>query len=153
MIVASILLAAQTVQTLAPPITEPRPATGWHCSFTDSTGDSFWLKGLFPEAPVGWNPNEGMSTVLEGEAPKPFLGEKMVKAFRSNTEYRNYFLSLAGDKGDRYNFTFSFLRDQNGMVNVTRYDPAALDGQGLLTTFATGHCTSEFRPKSAGASS
>ena len=150
MIALTLLAAAQSIQTLAPPIAEARPATQWSCNFLDSTGASFALKGEFAEAPVGTDPNADLPTVIEGNGPAFLRGKKGYNAFDSLRDARRYQVTSGAPDGANYNLSFLFTRGEEGLAYITRYVPDAATRRGTLSAFATGSCKSTF--KSAGAS-
>jgi len=139
-------LALQSMQTLAPPIEQARPATAWRCSFTDGAGNDFWLKGNFPEAPAGWDPNKGITTAIEGQAPDHLLGTVSVKVFDQTEETRDYFFAKIGADGSRYNFTLLLRDGRTGMATATHYQPDPTTGRGVLSAFAVGRCKAQFAP-------
>jgi hypothetical protein len=149
-IAVSLLAAAQSMQTLAPPIAEARPATGWSCNFLDSAGKSFALKGEFAEAPVGTDPNASLPTVITGTGPAFLTGKQGYNAFDSLRDARRYQVTARSPDGANYNLSFLFMRDEEGLAFITRYVPDAATGRGSLTAYATASCKSNF--KSTGAS-
>jgi hypothetical protein len=149
-IAIALIAAAQTMQTLAPPITEARPATGWSCDFLDSAGNSFALKGEFDEAPVGTDPNADLPTVIGGNGPAFLTGKKGFNAFDSRPDARRYQVTTRSPDGSNYNLSFLFMRDEEGLAYITRYVPNPTTGRGSLTAFATGSCKSTFKPVGAG---
>ena len=151
MIALSALILAPSMVTLAPPIREARPATEWSCDFLDGAGARFKLKGRFAEAPVGSDPNASLPTVIEGDAPADLLGKQGYNAFYSSDDARRYQVSTVAKDGSRYNVSFLFARQEEGLAFITRYVPDPSTGRGLLSTFATGTCSSTFLATGAGA--
>ena len=150
-IAITLMVAAQSMQTLAPPIGEVRPATSWSCDFLDSAGNSFALSGEFAEAPVGTDPNADLPTVIGGKGPAFLTGKQGFNAFDSLRDARRYQVTTRSSDGSNYNLSFLFMRGEEGLAYITRYVPNAATGRGSLTAFATGSCKSTF--KAAGAPS
>ncbi|MEM9311259.1 MAG: hypothetical protein AAGA34_07405 [Pseudomonadota bacterium] len=142
--IEALLLAMQTIEMPAPPIAEPRAATRWQCRFTDTSGENFALLGQFPEAPVGWDPNKGMPTLIEGDAPAYLLGEASVKAFKQTNETRDYFFFKRDADGVRYNFTLVLRDGARSLASATVYRPDPATGRGTLSAFAVGRCSAQF---------
>jgi hypothetical protein len=146
-VIAALILAAQTMVTGAPPITEARPATDWSCDFNDANGARFQLRGAFAEAPVGSDPNAGFATVIEGDGPAPLAGKMQVKAFDSHPDLRSYQVSAYAKDGSSYVMSFGFVPgDGFGLATVTRYVPDAVTKRGTLFAYATGNCRATFHP-------
>jgi hypothetical protein len=147
----AFLTAVQSVVTLAPPIREARPATEWACDFLDTAGANFKLKGRFAEAPVGTDPNAELPTLIEGNGPPDLVGKQGYNAFSSTADARRYQVSTLAKDGSRYNISFLFARQDEGLAFVTRYVPNPSTGRGQLSSFATGTCSSTFLAPGAGA--
>ncbi len=145
-----LMMMMQMMQTVAPPISEARPATSWSCDFLDSAGKSFALKGEFGEAPVGTDPNADLPTEIGGNGPAFLIGKKGFNAFDSLRDARRYQVTARAPDGANYNLNFLFMRGEEGLAYITRYTPNAATGRGSLTAYATGSCKSVF--KSTGAS-
>ena len=153
MIGSMILASLQAMVTLAPPIREVRPATEWTCDFLDAEGASFQLRGRFAEAVVGTDPNRDLPTVIEGDGPAHLLGKQGYNAFWSAADARRYQVSTIAKDGSRFNVSFLFARGEQGLAIVTRYVPNPSTGRGLLSSYATGSCSSTFLATGAGAPS
>ena len=145
--IAAALILAQTVTTLAPLISVPRPATTWSCQYNGADAASFGLNGYFAEAPVGSDPNRSMPTAIKGDGPGFLLGTQSYYAHDSNAQLRRYMVTHSGRDGSNYTLIFNLVNDENaGLATITRYVPDKATGRGKLHAFATGHCSATFHP-------
>lgn len=150
-VTVALMLAAQSITTLAPSIGEARPATGWSCDFLDTKGARFWLKGQFAEAPVGTDPNADLPTVIEGDGPAFLTGRQGYNAFDSLRDARRYQVTARSPEGANYNVSFLFMRGEEGLAYITQYLPNPATGRGTLSAYATGSCKSTFLVAGEGA--
>ena len=138
--IAAILLAQIT--TLAGPRLQSDPATGWKCRYKTLSGEMFELSGLFPEFPKGSPTNSPVATVVMGNGPAVFLGQKPVDAFTPRRGHRVYQISFTVQSGDRYNLNFEFASKGETSVNITHWQSK----EQRLVTYANGRCLADFDP-------
>ena len=141
----ALLFAMQSVDESARPHQSRVPETYWQCDILDRDGNRFSLRGLFPEFPVGWNPNSAMSTEIRGEAPAEWLGTHDVKPFAARSEYRTYNVGFDMSDDDHFNMMIVLVKGQTGIAAIDRYARDASTGRESVKAFATGFCDGDLR--------
>ncbi|MFZ9396502.1 MAG: hypothetical protein ACO25F_10640 [Erythrobacter sp.] len=152
MIGAAFLLTLQVLETIqmpAPPISEAIPATGFSCDLLDAQGNRFTLRGTFPEAPAGWDPNRAMPMTMEGDGRPELIGARQVKPFGAGADYRRYYVTAEQGASGHFNLLFVLLDGETSLVTVDRFTRNPETGGGTMTAFATGDCEADFDVKAA----
>jgi hypothetical protein len=145
MIVAlSVLLAAQTVQTLPPPTADVQSPTDFSCDFLGVEGNRFTLSGIFPEVPAGWDVNRGIAMEMRGDGPTGTTGKMEARPFASSKEFRRFYIPASIPGGEHFNIMIVLFAEETGIATIDRFAPENGDSESKMTSFATEDCKAQF---------
>ncbi len=139
-----LLLAAQTMQTLAPGIPQAVPPTAWNCNFQSASGSKFMVAGTTPAFPAGSDPNAMKFFSVKTTHPDAFGKTVGITPREAGQWFREFQISSGIPGEPQYVLNLMLRREGASIAYVTRF---VSDGRQVpYEYFAVGLCSADFAP-------
>ena len=144
----ALLALAQTVQTLAPGISQAVPPTAWNCNFQAADGSKFMAAGTTPAFPAGWDPNSAKYVEVQSSHAEAFRRKVGIDPGEASEWFREFQVASGSSGGTQYMLQLKLRKAGASIGYVTRY--RSTGQQVPYEYYAVGLCSADFASAAAG---
>jgi hypothetical protein len=145
--IALIVLAQVTMQTLAPGIARAVPPTHFSCEMTAADGGRFTLAGTTPLFPKGWDPNRSKFVEIQSSHAEAFRGKVGIDPGDAGEWFRDFQVSSGYPGVPQHTLQLKLRKAGASVAYVTRY---LSTGEHVpFEYYAAGLCKADFAPAAA----